>query len=153
MLIVHLVVAGIFLVLGTVFAFGKGAFLIAGYNTASAEEKAQYDEKKLCRAVSKLMFALAACWVVAALSEIFKNMIFLWVGIALFAVVIVVGVVWINIGDRCKSKIRIATPRFCVRNPIRQDLTEIDLIGVDLNEKIGGTDFSADVCFRIGRLQ
>ena len=45
MLIVHLVVAGIFLVLGTVFAFGKGAFLIAGYNTASAEEKAKYDEK------------------------------------------------------------------------------------------------------------
>lgn len=103
MLIVHLVVAGIFLVLGTVFAFGKGSFLIAGYNTASTEEKAQYDEKKLCRAVSKLMFALAACWVVAALSEIFKNMIFLWVGIALFAVVIVVGVVWINTGDRCKK--------------------------------------------------
>ena len=69
MLIVHLAVAGIFLALGTVLAFGKGAFLIAGYNTASAEEKAQYDEKKLCRAVSKLMFALAACWVVAALSE------------------------------------------------------------------------------------
>ena len=103
MLIVHLVVAGIFLVLGTVFAFGKGAFLIAGYNTASAEEKAKYYEKKLCRAVSKLMFALAACWVVAALSEIFKNMIFLWVGIALFVVVTVVGVVWINIGDRCKK--------------------------------------------------
>ena len=90
MLIVHLVVAGIFLVLGTVFAFGKGAFLIAGYNTASAEEKAKYDEKKLC-------------WVVAALSEIFKTMIFLWVGIALFVVVTVVGVVWINIGDRCKK--------------------------------------------------
>lgn len=103
MLIVHLVVAGIFLVLGTVLAFGKGAFLLAGYNTASAEEKAQYDEKKLCLAVSKLMFALAACWVVAALSEIFKNMIFLWVGIALFAVVIVVGVVWINTGGRCKK--------------------------------------------------
>ena len=103
MLIVHLVVAGIFLVLGTVFAFGKGAFLIAGYNTASAEEKAEYDEKKLCRAVSKLMFALAACCVVAALSEIFKNMVFLWIGIALFAVVIVVGVVWVNTGDRCKK--------------------------------------------------
>lgn len=54
MLIVHLVVAGIFLVLGTVFAFGKGAFLIAGYNTASAEEKAKYDEKSsvgLCRSL------------------------------------------------------------------------------------------------------
>ena len=110
MLIVHLVVAGIFLVLGTVFAFGKGAFLIAGYNTASAEEKAKYDEKKLCRAVSKLMFALAACWVVAALSEIFKNMIFLWVGIALFVVVTVVGVVWINRGQVQKVKFGLSIP-------------------------------------------
>ena len=28
---------------------GKGAFLIAGYNTASPEQKAAIDEKKLCR--------------------------------------------------------------------------------------------------------
>ena len=28
---------------------GRGAFLIAGYNTASPAEKAVYDEKKLCR--------------------------------------------------------------------------------------------------------
>ncbi len=28
---------------------GRGSFLIAGYNTASRKEKAQYDEKKLCR--------------------------------------------------------------------------------------------------------
>ena len=28
---------------------GKGAFLIAGYNTASASEKAAYNEKRLCR--------------------------------------------------------------------------------------------------------
>ena len=28
---------------------GRGAFLIAGYNTAAPEKKAAYDEKKLCR--------------------------------------------------------------------------------------------------------
>lgn len=28
---------------------GRGGFLIAGYNTATQEEKKQYDEKKLCR--------------------------------------------------------------------------------------------------------
>ena len=28
---------------------GRGAFLISGYNTASPEQKAAYDEKKLCR--------------------------------------------------------------------------------------------------------
>ena len=34
-------------VMSVVFLLGKGGFLIAGYNTASAGEKAQYDEKKL----------------------------------------------------------------------------------------------------------
>jgi O-antigen/teichoic acid export membrane protein len=28
---------------------GKGGWLISGYNTMSKEEKAKYDEKKLCR--------------------------------------------------------------------------------------------------------
>lgn len=31
--------------------FGKGSWLIAGYNTASKEEKEKYDEKKLCTSV------------------------------------------------------------------------------------------------------
>lgn len=31
------------------FLMGKGSFLIAGYNTSSPEQKAMYDEKKLCR--------------------------------------------------------------------------------------------------------
>ncbi len=30
---------------------GKGSWLVAGYNTASKEEKAKYEEKKLCRIV------------------------------------------------------------------------------------------------------
>lgn len=30
---------------------GRGSFLIAGYNTASKEEKAKYQEKRLCRVV------------------------------------------------------------------------------------------------------
>ena len=35
--------------LGILFALGKGAFLIAGYNTMSEKEKAKYDEKKLMK--------------------------------------------------------------------------------------------------------
>lgn len=34
---------------------GKGAFLIAGYNTASEKEKRKYNEKKLCRTVGAYM--------------------------------------------------------------------------------------------------
>lgn len=46
-------------VLGIVFLCGKGAMLIAGYNTSSPEERAQMDEKQLCRFMGKFCFAMA----------------------------------------------------------------------------------------------
>ena len=60
LLVIHLIVVCSLIVLGILFSKGKGAFLIAGYNTASAQKKAKTDEKKLCRFMGKLMFALAA---------------------------------------------------------------------------------------------
>ncbi len=39
----------IFAVLSIVLISGHGSWLISGYNTASKEEKAKYNEKKLCR--------------------------------------------------------------------------------------------------------
>ena len=59
LLAVFLVITALFVVLGIIFASGKGANLIAGYNTASREEKAQTNEKKLLKAMSVLMFVLA----------------------------------------------------------------------------------------------
>ena len=38
----------IFAVLSVVLISGHGSWLISGYNTASKEEKAKYNEKKLC---------------------------------------------------------------------------------------------------------
>lgn len=38
-------------VMSIVLLTGHGSGFIAGYNTAGAEEKAKYDEKKLCRVV------------------------------------------------------------------------------------------------------
>ena len=87
---IYLAMTGLFVLLGVVFAAGKGTGLIAGYNTASAEEKANYDKKKLCKAMSRLMFALAGCWLVTASSEIFKKIALLWIGLALFLIVSVV---------------------------------------------------------------
>ena len=49
MLLVELAVIASFVGLGVLFSKGKGAFLIAGYNTASRSEKENYDEKALCR--------------------------------------------------------------------------------------------------------
>ena len=97
---VHLAVALLFVVLGVVFLCGKGAALIAGYNTASPEEKLELDEQKLCRFMGKLMFLLAACWLVAASSDVFHSKVLLWAGIALFLAAVIGGVIYANTGHR-----------------------------------------------------
>ncbi len=104
-LVIHLSVAALFVVLGIVFLRGKGANLISGYNTALAEEKMKTDEKKLCRFMAKLMFALAACWLVAASSEVFHTKALLWAGIVLFLVVIVAGLIYANTGHRFEKEL------------------------------------------------
>ena len=104
-LVIHLSVAALFVVLGIVFLRGKGANLISGYNTASVEEKMKTDEKKLCRFMSKLMFALAACWLVAASSEVFHTKALLGAGIVLFLVVIIVGLIYANTGHRFEKEL------------------------------------------------
>lgn len=38
---------------------GKGTWMIAGYNTASPEERAAFDEKELCRGVGAIMIVLS----------------------------------------------------------------------------------------------
>ena len=54
-------VAALLIVFGVMLLRGKGAMLIAGYNTASPAERARYDEKKLCRAAG------AVCLIVAGM--------------------------------------------------------------------------------------
>lgn len=103
LLVVHLTVVCLFIVLGIVFASGRGAGLIAGYNTEPEWKKAKTDEKKLCKAMSVMMFALAVCWIVAALGEIFKTRVLLWIGMALFAAVIIAGLIYMNTGDRFRK--------------------------------------------------
>ena len=96
MLVISGITALLFAVLGTVFFCGKGSSLIAGYNTASSEEKKQIDEKELCRAMGSLMFVLAACCGVMALSGMFNHVAFLWAGLILLVVAVIGGVIYIN---------------------------------------------------------
>ena len=100
LLAVFLIITALFVVLGIIFASGKGANLIAGYNTASQEEKAKIDEKKLLKAMSVFMFVLAGCFLVSALSQVFNVKSLIWIGQALFVAVLVIGLVYMNTGDR-----------------------------------------------------
>jgi len=103
LLAIHLIIVVLFVVLGIVFRRGKASFLIAGYNTMTRAEKAKIDEKKLCRFVSGLMFVLAACWLVVAMSEVFHRLWLLWLGLGLLFAAILVAVVYLNTGDHIKK--------------------------------------------------
>jgi Na+/proline symporter len=103
LLTIHILIIVAFILLGFLFRAGKGKFLIAGYNTASKKEKEKIDEKKLCRYMSTLMFVLAACWAVIACCEIFGQIWLLWVGFTAFLLAAIIGVIYINTGNRIKK--------------------------------------------------
>jgi preprotein translocase subunit SecG len=100
LLALHLIVVLLFVILGLVFRSGRGAFLIAGYNTASKEKREETDEKKLCSFMSRLMDVLAGSWLIVAASEIVQWMPLLWIGMVLFLLATVCGVIYANTGDR-----------------------------------------------------
>lgn len=62
-------VTALFAVLAVVLLSGRGSWLIAGYNTASPEEKQKYDTTRLCRVTGAGMAVLAALLVIMALWE------------------------------------------------------------------------------------
>ena len=58
-MIILIIVAAILVIMGIIILIGKGDNLIAGYNTASKEERAQYNIKRLRGLIGSLMIALA----------------------------------------------------------------------------------------------
>ena len=59
----------IFAVISIMLISGHGSWFISGYNTASKEEKAKYDEKKLCRTTGIGMGIIAILILVMGLFE------------------------------------------------------------------------------------
>lgn len=58
-MIVLIIVAAILVIMGVVILIGKGDNLIAGYNTASKEERAKYNIKRLRGLIGGLLIVLA----------------------------------------------------------------------------------------------
>ncbi len=83
--------AVLFLVLAIVVYFGKGDWLIAGYNTASEKERAQYNIKRL-RLIITLLMLLSAVFVVVLLHFPSISII----ATPIFVVISLIGVVLAN---------------------------------------------------------
>ena len=96
----------------SIFLFlGKGSWLIAGYNTASIQEKEKYNEKKLCKAagvvtliVSLLLYIMAYLGykVESAIMEEYQLLPFAVIFIVI--VLIAIGFDSFYIKKKCKNK-------------------------------------------------
>lgn len=90
----------LFLTMGLVLLQGKGAILIAGYNTLSAEEKAKYDEAALCKATGKLMLGITFSMALIFAGEFPQQDWLLIAGIILMIGIVMGGVIHMNTGNR-----------------------------------------------------
>lgn len=97
---INVVVALAFFVYGILLSRGRGASLLSGYNTMAAEKKAKIDELALCRFMAKIMYALACCVGLFAISEWLERDIIFIIGLGLFIVVLVFALIYVNTGNR-----------------------------------------------------
>ena len=104
MLVTNSMVVLMFLILGIVFAKGKGAYLIAGYNTLPKQEKDKLDQKALCACMAVMMFGLAAAWMVFGIGVQVGLPWLSGIGMALFLGEIVFFLIYMNTGKRVQRK-------------------------------------------------
>lgn len=95
-----LVIVVVFVLLGVIFAAGKGSFLIAGYNTAGSKEKSKYDEKKLQKCFSFFCFGIAI--VVGVMGYIDAEKFAVYIGLPLILLLLVF--LFISTCTYCKKR-------------------------------------------------
>ena len=93
-MIFSIVIATLFIVLAIILLMGKGDMLIAGYNTASEEERETIDIKRLRIVMAVLMVITAILCAIVPLLGNDKNSILAAAGI--FIAITFVGIIFAN---------------------------------------------------------
>ncbi len=98
--------AALLLIIGILVKYKRITWLISGYNTSSREKQAEYDIDKLTRNVGNFLFVLAVIFLLMALASLafpaYQDLV-VYVGFADLAVAIVVGIIFLNTGNRVKK--------------------------------------------------
>ena len=88
-MIVLIVVAAVLVIMGILILIGKGDNLIAGYNTASKQEREQYNIKRLRGLIGGLLIVLAPMTFLM-LGEETMTAVWSFVGVTFFLSILVV---------------------------------------------------------------
>lgn len=101
--LVNLIILIPFLIFAMILSKGKGAFLLAGYNTMSESEKAQYDEVALCKFMGKIMYGVSFCILLFAFSDIVENQALFMIALILLITIIIFALIYTNTKNRFKK--------------------------------------------------
>ena len=102
-MIVQIIIASFLVVLGIIVLSGKGDMLIAGYNTASKEEKEKVNVKRLRLLVGGLLVVLAPlCFIIDDKNDVNSGLFFTAVVVVLTIIVLVFANTWAIHSDKTK---------------------------------------------------
>lgn len=94
-MIVQIIIASLLVVLGIIVLAGKGDMLIAGYNTASREEKEKVNIKRLRLLIGGLLVVMAPmCFILGVNNNVNSGLIFTGIVVVLTIIVIVLANTW-----------------------------------------------------------
>lgn len=94
-MIVQIIIASLLVVLGIIVLAGKGDMLIAGYNTASREEKEKVNIKRLRLLIGGLLVVMAPmCFILGVKNNVNSGLIFTGIVVVLTIIVIVLANTW-----------------------------------------------------------
>ena len=93
----------IFVIIGIVMLNGRGASLIAGYNTMSKAKKEKYDEAALCKFVGKIMIALGLLTFLLGIEPLATSPVFFVAWMIVFLAITVFAIVYANTKNRFKK--------------------------------------------------
>ncbi|WP_414053949.1 DUF3784 domain-containing protein [Macrococcus equi] len=94
-----LVITVLFALVGIYMLTGRGGFLIAGYNFLPKEEKAKYNEKRLCQFVGLLMLLMSIFVVIME-----YNLLPEYITIILFLTTTLSAVIFMNVSNVFKIR-------------------------------------------------
>ncbi|MBU3146100.1 DUF3784 domain-containing protein [Clostridium sp. CF012] len=102
-LIVMAIIDLIFIAMGIVLLCGKGAFLIAGYNTMTKEEKDKYNSVELSKFMGKIIIVIALIIPCFALGGIYNILWLPVVGLIAILGLVIFACVYANTKNRFKK--------------------------------------------------
>ena len=100
-MIVLIILAALFLIMGVIVLIGKGDNLIAGYNTASQKEREQYNVRRLRGLIGGLLIVLAPMMLLLLGDESFAATgAFVSLALVLTIVVVILANTWAKKRDK-----------------------------------------------------